>query len=72
MSEAPSTPTQSNVLGDPLESCSTDPMTGFFRNGCCETCAEDLGLHTVCARMTAEVLEFSRARGNDQIGRAHV
>lgn len=56
---------QINVLGEPLLACSTAPMTGFFRNGCCETCAEDLGLHTVCAVVTAEFLEFSRGRGND-------
>ena len=43
-----------NVLGSELESCSTDPMTGFFRDGCCNTGAEDLGLHTVCAEMTDE------------------
>ena len=54
-----------NVLGQPLEPCSTDPVTGFFRNGACDTCAEDRGSHTVCAVMTAEFLEFSRDAGND-------
>lgn len=56
-----------NVLGGTLESCSTDPMTGFFRDGCCNTGSEDAGLHTVCVQVTAEFLEFSRSRGNDLI-----
>lgn len=54
-----------NVLGGTLDICSTQPMTGFFRNGCCDTSAEDLGSHTVCAVMTAEFLAFSRSAGND-------
>ena len=54
-----------NVLGGLLQACSLNPMTGFFRNGCCDTSREDLGSHTVCAVMTAEVLAFSRASGND-------
>lgn len=54
-----------NVLGGELETCSIKPMTGFFRNGCCDTGREDLGSHTVCVVATAEFLEFSRARGND-------
>ena len=54
-----------NVLGGTLDICSTRPMTGFFRNGCCDTSAEDLGSHTVCAVMTAEFLAFSKAAGND-------
>jgi uncharacterized protein (DUF2237 family) len=54
-----------NVLGEKLEPCSTDPMTGFYRNGCCDTSAADLGSHTVCAVMTAEFLAFSKAVGND-------
>lgn len=54
-----------NVLGDTLAPCSTDPLTGFFRTGSCETCAEDVGSHTVCAVMTAEFLEFSKEAGND-------
>jgi len=54
-----------NVLGEPLASCSEQPLTGFFRDGCCNTGPEDLGSHTVCTRVTAEFLEFSRSRGND-------
>src|SRR5258708_38151571 len=54
-----------NVLGGQLDGCSTQPMTGFFRNGCCDTSAEDLGSHTVCVVMTAEFLAFSKASGND-------
>ena len=54
-----------NVLGEALEPCSTDPMTGFFRNGSCDTCVEDQGSHTVCAVMTADFLLFSRSVGND-------
>lgn len=53
------------MLGEPLASCSEQPLTGFFRDGCCNTAPEDLGLHTVCTRVTAEFLEFSRSRGND-------
>ncbi|HET7598220.1 MAG TPA: DUF2237 domain-containing protein, partial [Burkholderiales bacterium] len=54
-----------NVLGERLQSCSEAPVTGFFRDGCCNTGPEDIGVHTVCALMTAEFLEFSRSRGND-------
>jgi uncharacterized protein len=54
-----------NVLGERLEACSITPMTGFFRDGCCNTGAEDLGSHTVCAVMTAAFLAFSESRGND-------
>ncbi|MCB2111017.1 MAG: DUF2237 domain-containing protein [Defluviimonas sp.] len=54
-----------NVLGGALEPCSTKPMTGFFRDGHCNTCAEDTGSHTVCAVMTAEFLAFSKYVGND-------
>ena len=54
-----------NVLGEKLEPCSTDPVTGFFRNGCCDTSAADRGSHTVCVVMTAEFLAFSRSCGND-------
>src|SRR5262245_8143319 len=60
---SPNTPR--NVLGERLELCSTQPMTGFFRDGCCNTSREDVGSHTVCAVMTAAFLEFSRSRGND-------
>lgn len=54
-----------NVLGGPLATCSTAPMTGYFRNGVCDTCAADAGSHTVCAVMTAEFLAFSKYVGND-------
>ena len=54
-----------NVLGGPLRACCADPVTGFFRDGYCRTGPADRGLHTVCARMTREFLEFSRLRGND-------
>jgi uncharacterized protein (DUF2237 family) len=54
-----------NVLGERLEVCSIKPMTGFFRDGCCNTSREDFGSHTVCAVMTAEFLAFSRSSGND-------
>jgi uncharacterized protein len=57
--------TARNVLGERLEICSLSPMTGFFRDGCCNTSGEDVGSHTVCVVMTAEFLEFSRSRGND-------
>jgi uncharacterized protein (DUF2237 family) len=56
-----------NVLGGELEPCSRDPLTGFFRDGCCNTGPEDLGLHIVCARMTRAFLEFARANGNDLV-----
>ena len=56
---------QRNVYGEPLRSCCTAPMTGFYRTGCCETGPEDVGAHVVCAEMTEEFLEFSKARGND-------
>ncbi|MBI2424019.1 MAG: DUF2237 domain-containing protein [Candidatus Hydrogenedentes bacterium] len=54
-----------NVLGSDLQECSRDPLTGFYRDGCCNTGADDIGLHIVCIRATAEFLEFSRERGND-------
>ncbi|MDN5786170.1 DUF2237 family protein [Pseudorhodobacter sp.] len=54
-----------NVLGGVLEGCSTTPMTGYFRNGCCDTGPGDTGLHTVCAVMTAEFLALSKYLGND-------
>jgi len=56
---------QRNVFGGPLGVCSERPMTGFFRDGCCNTADEDAGLHTVCVVLTAEFLEFSKAAGND-------
>lgn len=54
-----------NVLGEPLLPCSENPVTGFFRDGCCNTSKEDIGMHVVCVRVTREFLEFSRFRGND-------
>ncbi|MGF1563414.1 MAG: DUF2237 family protein [Geminicoccaceae bacterium] len=56
-----------NVLGEPLEDCSHDPLTGFFRNGCCATGPQDRGLHVVCAEVTDDFLRFSAARGNDLV-----
>lgn len=56
-----------NVLGGPLASCSTDPMTGWTRDGCCRTDAHDRGSHTVCTQVTAAFLEFSVAQGNDLV-----
>lgn len=57
--------TERNVLGGELESCGTDPLTGFFRDGCCSTGPEDVGSHTICAVVTAEFLEHQRGIGND-------
>ena len=54
-----------NVLGETLRPCSHDPITGFYRDGCCNTGDEDKGKHTVCVEMTAQFLEFSKMRGND-------
>ena len=54
-----------NVLGTELKECSCDPMTGFFRDGCCNTSKEDFGIHTVCIIATKEFLEFSKSAGND-------
>jgi uncharacterized protein len=54
-----------NVLGEKLQSCSEDPVTGFYRDGCCNVGPDDLGVHAVCVRLSAEFLEFSKARGND-------
>ncbi len=54
-----------NVLGGELEVCGKDPVTGFYRDGCCHTGGQDAGLHVVCAVMTERFLEFTRARGND-------
>jgi len=58
-------PNTKNVLGTELETCGTDPLTGFFRDGCCNTGSDDHGLHLVCAVMTDTFLEYSRAMGND-------
>ncbi len=54
-----------NVFGEPLDDCSRNPLTGFFRDGCCNTSQQDAGSHTVCVELSAEFLEFSRLRGND-------
>jgi uncharacterized protein (DUF2237 family) len=59
------TPPATNVLGGPLLPCSVAPLTGFFRDGCCNTGSEDLGLHVVCAEMSADFLAYSKSRGND-------
>ncbi|HWE18631.1 MAG TPA: DUF2237 domain-containing protein [Hyphomicrobiaceae bacterium] len=56
---------QRNVFGEPIALCSAKPLTGFYRTGCCETGAEDTGVHTVCIEATAEFLAFSKAAGND-------
>ena len=54
-----------NVFGEPLELCNDNLVTGFFRDGCCNTSGQDAGSHTVCVQVTAEFLEFSKGRGND-------
>jgi uncharacterized protein (DUF2237 family) len=54
-----------NVLGGELETCSLDPLTGYYRDGCCNTGSGDVGVHTVCVILTDEFLEFSKAHGND-------
>ena len=54
-----------NVVGTELKTCSNDPLTGFYRDGCCNTGAGDVGVHVVCAEMTAEFLAFSQRQGND-------
>jgi uncharacterized protein (DUF2237 family) len=58
-------PSALNVFGEPLDACSITPMTGFYRDGCCNTGPEDVGSHTVCMIATAEFLTFSKSRGND-------
>lgn len=54
-----------NVFGEELETCGEEPMTGFFRDGCCNTSDQDFGSHTVCVEVTDDFLQFSRSRGND-------
>ena len=54
-----------NVFGSQLETCCNDPKTGFFRNGLCDTCKEDIGVHTVCILATEKFLNFSKSAGND-------
>ena len=56
-----------NVLGTELQSCSTDPLTGYYRNGCCDTGADDVGVHVVCSVVTEDFLDFSLSQGNDLI-----
>ena len=58
---------QKNVLGEKLEECSVDPLTGWFRDGCCNTNKSDLGIHTVCAQVTTKFLEWAKTAGNDLI-----
>jgi uncharacterized protein (DUF2237 family) len=58
-------PVQRNVFGEPLADCSNNPLTGFFRDGCCNTSDQDFGSHTVCAVMTDEFLAYSKSAGND-------
>ena len=61
----PTKSTAKNVLGTALKTCGTDPMTGFFRDGCCNTSDDDQGIHTVCAEVTEDFLQFSKEAGND-------
>ena len=58
---------EKNIFGEPLQSCCTKPMTGYFRDGLCRTISDDTGTHTVCAIMTKDFLEFSALKGNDLI-----
>lgn len=67
MDDPGSAPIQLNVLGEPLATCSTAPVTGFHRTGCCATGPDDRGAHVVCAQVTGAFLEFSRSRGNDLV-----
>ena len=61
----PTRPQAKNVLGSELKPCGNEPMTGFFRDGCCNTSGDDHGVHTVCAEVTDEFLHFSKEAGND-------
>lgn len=65
MKERRKTPQALNVLGEPLAPCGLDPLTGFYRDGCCNTGYDDTGIHTVCVRVSREFLAFSKSRGND-------
>ena len=65
MKEPRTTEKALNVLGEPLASCGLDPVTGFYRDGCCNTDYDDTGIHTVCVRVTTKFLAFSKAGGND-------
>ncbi|HEX7634975.1 MAG TPA: DUF2237 domain-containing protein, partial [Noviherbaspirillum sp.] len=62
-----SSPPATNVFGEPLVPCSFDPITGFFRDGCCKTSNDDIATHVICAIMTEEFLEFSVSQGNDLV-----
>ena len=64
-SNSPEFPPASNVLGDPLQSCSCEPLTGWYRNGFCQTDSSDLGQHSICCVMTEQFLSYSKAQGND-------
>jgi len=64
---SPQRPRQLNVFGEPLEVCCTQPMTGFYRTGSCETGGEDAGTHVICAEVTEDFLAYSVARGNDLV-----
>ena len=63
--DVPNHPTEQNILSTPLRACSTDPMTGFYRDGYCRTGSNDRGVHVVCAEMTKEFLAYTKAQGND-------
>ena len=65
MKERRTVPAALNVLGEPLAPCGLDPVSGFYRDGCCDTGYDDVGIHVVCARVTREFLAFSKRRGND-------
>lgn len=65
MASASSKATPRNVLGGPLANCCLSPRTGFYRDGFCQTGPEDHGVHTICARVTADFLDYTKARGND-------
>ncbi len=65
MSASEFDPDAQNVLREPLVPCSMNPLTGYFRDGCCATREDDLGTHVVCSRMTEDFLRFSKSRGND-------
>lgn len=65
MNKQPGQDESNNVFGEILQTCGSDPVTGFYRDGCCNTGVGDHGSHTVCVRLTEEFLEFSASRGND-------
>ena len=63
--DVPSIEKSENVFGEPLKTCSVDPNTGFFRDGCCNTCPKDLGSHTICIEASQAFLQYTRFKGND-------